>query len=77
MREGRICPCHDVAVAPQGKLTTRQQYRFADLGYLMQFLQLRMLSQRKGKAAMIAVDQKINDAELYATRSLFTHSGRR
>lgn len=31
----------------------------------MQFLQLKMLSQRKGKAAMIAVDQKIADAELY------------
>jgi hypothetical protein len=40
------------------------QYRFVDLKYLMQFLQLRMLSQRKAKAAMIAVDGRIADAEL-------------
>ncbi|KAM0813599.1 putative 75k gamma secalin [Seiridium cardinale] len=45
-------------------ITLCEKYRFADLKYLMQFLQLRMLSQRKGKAAMIAVDQKISDAEL-------------
>lgn len=31
----------------------------------MQFMQLRMLSQRKGKAVMIAVDQRISDANLY------------
>lgn len=45
--------------------TNVSQYRFVDLKYLMQFLQLRMLSQRKGKAAMISVDGRIADAELY------------
>lgn len=41
------------------------QYRFTDLKYLMQFLQLRMLSQRKGKAAMKALETHISDATLY------------
>ncbi|ETS80222.1 hypothetical protein PFICI_07751 [Pestalotiopsis fici W106-1] len=45
-------------------ITLCEKYRFTDLKYMMQFLQLRMLSQRKGKAAMIAVDQRISDAEL-------------
>ncbi|KAK8034408.1 mitochondrial membrane protein [Apiospora rasikravindrae] len=40
------------------------KYRFADLKYLMQFLQLKMLSQRKGKAAIKAIDSHVADAEL-------------
>ncbi|KAI0167195.1 cohesin loading factor-domain-containing protein [Pestalotiopsis sp. NC0098] len=45
-------------------ITLCEKYRFVDLKYLMQFMQLRMLSQRKGKAVMIAVDQRISDANL-------------
>jgi hypothetical protein len=39
----------------------------------MQFLQLRMLSQRKGKAAMISVDARIADAELYVNSNVLWH----
>lgn len=35
----------------------------------MEFLQVKMLSQRKGKAAMIAVDGRIKDAEVYVVDS--------
>lgn len=45
-------------------ITLCEKYRFHDMKYLMQFLQLKMLSRRKGKAAMIAVDGRIADAEL-------------
>ncbi|ORY71618.1 cohesin loading factor [Pseudomassariella vexata] len=45
-------------------ITLSDKYRFYDLKYLMQFLQLKMLSQRKGKAAMITVDKHIENAEL-------------
>ena len=31
----------------------------------MEFLQVKMLSQRRGKAAMIALDGRIKDAEVY------------
>jgi hypothetical protein len=42
----------------------------------MQFLQLKMLSQRKGKAAMIAIDSHIADAELYVD-PLILHLGQK
>lgn len=41
------------------------QNRFADLKYCMHFLQVQLLfSQRKEKAALIAVDARIRDAEV-------------
>ncbi|RYP24552.1 hypothetical protein DL765_000572 [Monosporascus sp. GIB2] len=45
-------------------ITLCERNRFADLKYMMQFLQVKMLSQRRGKAAMIAVDGRIKDAEV-------------
>ncbi|KAI1636414.1 cohesin loading factor-domain-containing protein [Biscogniauxia mediterranea] len=46
-------------------ITLCERNRFADLKYLMQFLQVKLLfSQRKERAAMIAVDGRIRDAEV-------------
>ncbi|CAJ2508004.1 Uu.00g091900.m01.CDS01 [Anthostomella pinea] len=46
-------------------ITLCERNRFADLKYGMQFLQVKLLfSQRKGRAAMIAVDARIRDAEV-------------
>ncbi|RYP85477.1 hypothetical protein DL770_005035 [Monosporascus sp. CRB-9-2] len=45
-------------------ITLCERNRFADLKYMMQFLQVKMLSQRRGKAALIAVDGRIKDAEV-------------
>jgi hypothetical protein len=40
----------------------------------MQFLQVKMLSQRRGKAAMVAVDARIRDAEVYVVSPILDHS---
>ncbi|KXJ93111.1 cohesin loading factor-domain-containing protein [Microdochium bolleyi] len=45
-------------------ITLCERNRFADLKYAMQFLQIKMLSQRRGKAAMISVDARIRDSEV-------------
>lgn len=46
-------------------ITLCERNRFADLKYCMQFLQVQLLfSQRKEKAALIAVDARIRDAEV-------------
>ncbi|KAI0205419.1 cohesin loading factor-domain-containing protein [Astrocystis sublimbata] len=46
-------------------ITLCERNRFADLKYCMQFLQVQLLfSQRKEKAAIIAVDRQIRDADV-------------
>ncbi|KAI1410914.1 cohesin loading factor-domain-containing protein [Hypoxylon sp. FL1857] len=61
-------------------ITLCERNRFTDLKYAMHFLQIKLLfSQQKGKAAMIALDSHIRDAEvmkhyhwIYAFRFLKT-----
>jgi len=45
-------------------ITLCERNRFADLKCSMQFLQIKMLAQRRGKAAMITVDARIKESEV-------------
>lgn len=59
-----ICIAFTVVEGGYADSSAPSQNRFADLKCSMQFLQIKMLSQRRGKAAMITVDARIKESEV-------------